>query len=568
MNQSSFDKATREPNRLWLLIAGCLGLFVCICTIAIAGVLFVPAEQFTTLRQLLGLSSAEVGAIEYAPASAPVFAVVNPNFGQLSSFAKLKAIFDKNPAYAKRLSELVQQSAASTSGALDFQRDVQPWIGAEIALVLLDAPVVGSSTPPNLVLIAATRDKTKSDEALARIRKQAEDGGATFTEEVYKGVKIVAGHSRTASSALAYAAVQNQVLIGTSADALKKLIDTKQSGDHTNLASSAVFQRVMAQLPKDRAASLYVDLHAMAQSAPQSASADVSALQGAGLALSFTDDGVRLDYVSAYDLDKAAPAFKQVIEASQPTTGAVFEHLPVSSILSVAGQNLRAFWNYYRDVASRDPATSSAIDNMQKQTGIDLDADVFAWMTGAYALGIVPAKPLEALGPTAPGVGALLLFEAKDMSVVKSKLDKIAGVLAQQGLVFTKRTVNGVDVQVLSGAEGLGLTVGYGFLGNYLVLASADDVLTTAVDATSAPLSKDAEFLQSTKPQLQPRSSLTFVSLPRLIEAIKPTLSRSQLNDFQVNSEPLLKPFKSVSFSAGIPKDNVQAGMMFIHIAE
>ena len=63
MNQSSFDKATQEPNRLWLLIAGCLGLLVCVCAIAIAGVLFVPAEQFTTLRQLLGLSSADVGAI-------------------------------------------------------------------------------------------------------------------------------------------------------------------------------------------------------------------------------------------------------------------------------------------------------------------------------------------------------------------------------------------------------------------------------------------------------------------------------------------------------------------------
>src|SRR5205823_12463475 len=136
----------------------------------------------------------------------------------------------------------------------------------EIAVVLLDAPIVGSSTPPNFVVIAQTRDKAKSDEALARVRKQAEDGGATFSEEQYKGVKIVAGHSRNSSSALAYAAAQNQVLIGTSADALKKLIDTKQSADRANLTTSAAYQRVMAQLPKDRAASLYVDLQALARS--------------------------------------------------------------------------------------------------------------------------------------------------------------------------------------------------------------------------------------------------------------------------------------------------------------
>src|SRR5207237_282495 len=100
-----------------------------------------------------------------------------------------------------------------------------------------------------------------------------------------------------------------------------------------------------------------------------------------------------------------------------------------STLASLAGQNLKSYWDYYNSLLAQDPQTKKQFDqsiqDLKTQTGIDVDADVFAWMTGEYALSVVPAKPLSAAGATAPPVGLLLLIEAKDQALAKTKMTKL-----------------------------------------------------------------------------------------------------------------------------------------------
>ena len=202
------------------------------------------------------------------------------------------------------------------------------------------------------------------------------------------------------------------------------------------------------------------------------------------------------------------------------------------------------------------------------QTVIDIDADVFAWMTGEFAIGVVPAKPLVSAGPTAPPLGLMLLIEAKDAVLAKDKMTKISGALTKQGLTFSTKKVNGSDMQVVTGMEAQGITAGYGFLDNFVVIGSADDVLSAAVDGKKAPLNKSSEFALDFKVLPQPNYGVGFFSIPRIVEVVKGSLSKTQLTSFQTDVEPALKNFKSISVGGGVPVEGVQSGVLFIHVAE
>jgi hypothetical protein len=367
------------------------------------------------------------------------------------------------------------------------------------------------------------------------------------------------------------------VLLGSSTDAIKKAIDTKQAGAQSSVQTTANYKTIVAKLPKDRALTLVGDLAALVKSAASAAtttaaSQGLEAFSGLGVSLGFTEDGVRIDTVVTYDPTKLTDTTRAILTASQPNPGKVLDQLPATSLAVVAGQNLKQGWDYYVAAVAQDAQGKKQFDqslaDIKTQTGIDVAADVFSWMTGEFALSVVPAKPLKALGTTAPSAGLILSIEAKDVATVKSKLDKIAQALSKQGLVFTPKKVSTADMQVVKGMEAQGITAGYGIVDNYVVIGSADDVLTVAVDGKKEPISKDAEFKINTKVFPQPQSGLIFVSIPRVVDIVKGTLSGKSLTDFQKDVEPALASFKSLSVGSGVVSDNSQTSVIFLHVSQ
>jgi hypothetical protein len=583
MSNSSFDSATKSNRRWWLIGGGCLALFVCLCIVAIVGVLTLSDSTLAQLRQLAGLSGGTSASVEYVPATAPMFIVANPSFAQAASAKKVMDILGKNPAIRQRLDDLAKQSAGQSSD-FSFDRDVAPWIGTEIAFALLDVPAAqpGSSAAkaPSVVMMVASRDTSKSDEALKRFSTAAEAKGTTFTEEQYKGATIVSGKGPSGGSAnslSAYATYQSTVLLSDSADAIKKALDTKQGGAAANLAANANYKSITDKLPKDRALAVVGDLRALAKSAGSGAtsapgSENVDAFTGLGVSLGFTDDGIRLDTVVTYDPTKLTDSAKNLLTTTRSNPNKVLDVLPDSALATISGQDLKQLWDFYGAALARDPQQKKQFDqglqDFQAQTGIDVNADIFSWMTGEYALSVVPAKPLAMAGPSAPAVGIMLAIEAKDASVVQDKLTKIAGALSTQGITFASKKVNGADMQVVTGLEAEGIAAGYGFLDNFVVIGSAEDVLAAAVDGKKAPLSKNAEFTLDAKVLPKPNTGVTFFSIPRIIDVVKASLSQTQVTAFQSDVEPLLKNFKGISIGGGVPADGVQSNVVFIHVAE
>jgi hypothetical protein len=586
---ASFDKASGgSGSRNWLLIGGisCFALFVCICLVVIGALLLISDETVAQIRQLAGLQT-EARAIDYVPASAPLYVVVNPNFTQLANAKKIWDLFANNPEYKKRFEEA--QKRAMTDTDFNFERDVRPWVGAEVAIALMDLTGVqqafgsspSSAPTPNLVIMAPTRDKAKSDAALADIRKRVESKGTTFSEEKYKDTTLVVGKSKGSTSV--YATYQGQVLLGTTTDAIKKAIDTKAGGDTLSLKNTAQYKTVAEKLPKDRAAMLYTDIAAFSKAlttaAPRTSTptpfANLNMYEGFlgfGLSLSFAEEGVRFDHVSTYDKTKMLDLQKKAIALQKANAGKVLELMPATTIMGGGAQDLKGYWELINEIFKQDPQMSKQLEqglsDIKKQTGIDVSEDIFSWMTGEYGISLMPAKPVRAMGSTAPAAGFALLIEAKDPALVKGKLDKLTQAFAKQKMTFTTKKVGDVDMQIVKELEREGITAGYGFVNNYVVIASADDAFGAVVDSKKSPLSADAEYQKVVKQLPQPYTGVVFASIPRIIALIKPLLSQRELTTFQKETEPLLQPFKSIIAGAAVPQDNLQTGVLFIHIAE
>jgi len=412
-------------------------------------------------------------------------------------------------------------------------------------------------------------------------RSAAEAKGTTYTEETYQGVTIVSsksssGTTSSSNSLGAYATYQSTVLLADSTDALKKALDTKKAGGISNIAGSVAYKSIVDKLPKDHAMLVVADVRALAQSATSGATRapgaeTVNAITGVGLSLGFTDDGIRLDSVLSYDLTKLSDSAKKLLTVPANPNKAL-DLLPESTLAAISGQDLKLYWDFYNAAVSQDAQTKKEFDQslqgIKTQTGIDIDADVFAWMTGEYALSVVNAKPLISAGPSAPPIGLMLLIEAKDAALAKEKLTKISGALTKQGVKFSTKSVNGAPMQEVAGMEAQGITAGYGFLDNFVVIGSADDVLAAAVDGKKAPLSKSSEFTLDAKILPQQNTGVGFFSIPRILDVVKGSIPKTQLTAFQTDVEPMLRNFKAISFAGGVPREGVQSSVIFIHVAE
>lgn len=124
------------------------------------------------------------------------------------------------------------------TAAIDFTRDVRPWLGKEAALALLDTP---SSTAGALVVVDV------SDERLARAfltRLGAAPGPS------YRGVQL---YTRGATTELAF--VSHYLVVGAAAS-VHAAIDVA-SGRARSLADDAAYQRAAAGEPDGRVLDLY-----------------------------------------------------------------------------------------------------------------------------------------------------------------------------------------------------------------------------------------------------------------------------------------------------------------------
>jgi Protein of unknown function (DUF3352) len=249
---------------------------------------------------LLTASAGDAAVLAYVPADSVSYVEVRLDLpgGQRAEVAKLLSAFpgfaDQAALNAKLGEAFDRLVKAATNGKHDYQAEIAPWFGGQLAAASGPVPAI-SSTDPKAAL-AGTRalvlaSVTDAGKATAWVSGILTEAGATTSDETYNGSTITSVHDKAMDSAAVKApaigyAVLGKVLVAGDVTSIKAAIDTKGT---TGLGSTDAFRQGQAAIAGDRVGFFWTDLKATLASSLASlkaadkdgtASAAVDALSG------------------------------------------------------------------------------------------------------------------------------------------------------------------------------------------------------------------------------------------------------------------------------------------------
>jgi hypothetical protein len=435
------------------------------------------------------------------------------------------------------LSKLKTSLLANTD--IDYQKDLQPWLGNEITLAVtaldLDREPENGNNPGYLMALA-TKEPEKSREFVDLLFSKRSLAGANLTVEQYKGVKLIyeipqetpveeklGGYfsvpnrqskqqnpKSQVQNALAGAVVGNNfVLFANDPKVLRDAINNVQAPD-LNLISSSKYQHAIKASPKDALAVAYLNLPTVAK------------WQG----LESETPTYNSQIISLVEKRKgliAETAFlakeKNLVSSTEITkpVGAL-QYIPASAGLSVASSNLSNLDNsnlallWQQAIAvltgSKEDVFSGLLQPLaavQKRWNINWKDDVFSWVKGEYAIGLLPredktnpdwifvAEKSEAT-PTAisrlneiASSGGLSL---NSLNIGEQKIfawTELAATSGQSPLV-KDRQVYIIQAKVLGA---------YTDIGNYEIITSSIEAMDAALTAKENSLVNQSDFQNS-----------------------------------------------------------------------
>jgi hypothetical protein len=402
-----------EPAPAKRRAAGVIGVVLAVVFVLTAGSVAVALYALRGSPESLG---------RMVPASADVYVSVNldPGVGQKAALAtlasKVPSLRDAS-AIRKSVESAVDDALRSVSPKLSFHRDVEPWLGTQVAAVAEVSHGRGA------FLIAATDD----DAAQASLAKATAASGEHWTTVEHDGVTIHVG-SGGGAHAEAYAVLDSAAVLG-SLDMVESIVDADH-GATPRLTDSASYTTTVSSLPGDRLGLVYVNYPALVKDVRDSGvDADVfgavaggispDAYQGLGLALSAASDGLALDVSVPLDPSKLTAEDRALLSTQRdpgPLLGWV--PAPASFFLAAPGAPLDTLFRSLE----RSPMSSGLPQELQK-LGITGPDGLEQHLTGDIVV--------EG-GTGSSGPNGVVLLGTDDEAAMQSALDRVAHRLVPQ----------------------------------------------------------------------------------------------------------------------------------------
>jgi hypothetical protein len=241
------------------------------------------------------------------------------------------------------------------------------------------------------------------------------------------------------------------------------------------------------------------------------------------------------------------------------------KRIPADALLFFNSRDLNGLWQQARTMLAANPDFERQLTDMQKQTGINLDNDVFGWMTGELAMVLTKAQPSM---PEMPGVGGYMLIGSNDPKSAQQKVDKILKQLGPMAASSLKsQTVNGHPLQMINDPSMPGLFAGFGFWDNYFIAGYSQDAFKAAFAASGNPVTNNSNFKKLAARLPVANQGYFFVDLGALWRLLDATPMVS--SDMQYASiKPFLAPLRAMGIAGSVGKDGLQTGRFIVLMAK
>ena len=515
---------------------------------------------------------------------------LEPGLSQSMKFKSFLDCFFDTASVNDRWQGVLQQIEADWG--IDIEEDIQPWLGPEVAYGTVHGPTA-STRGPEMFFYAGTTDEAATQAVLNKwLQKRVERDGMSLGNQTYRGVVVTCVNPDNPPDLECYAVARDYLdhayglgFLGN-LTRLQQTIDLMLDGG-PSLWDNADFQTARAKLPQERVGMGYGDaehiLSALVKPAPGDAVAQALwdafspyAPTYVGLAISFADEGVALDF---YAPTPAAMGFAVQPPMALQTAGLV----PGDAMAFAAGQNPGLWWQQFLDKLAelaQNPDMDAwlqeklNIQAIEEDWGIDFEDDVFSWMTGEIA---GAGLPYWGEGPGG-GPAMLFLFETGNQTLAEAKMAEIVvatlNELVESGQAADSYTtdIGGVPATMMRWEDypgsGLKTKTGYLFLDGFVVAGTSEHALATAVDAYQHPassLSQSAEFQNMLTRLPAENTGLFYANGPLtadfvLNHAVTDMASREV---YYEKLAPIIEPVQSAGFAYHVGAEDSTARVAF-----
>ena len=540
---------------------------------------------------LLNGSRDEPSAAMFISKQAPVMASLMVNPDRLTALRQIVVKPGKRKQARAELDQFKQGLIGATG--LDYQRDLQPWLGDEITLAVTTLDIDRDSEngqQPGYLMALTTKDPQRSREFLQVFWQKQAIAGTNLIFEPYKGTKLIYGselkdsQTRKPNSPLLLASAvigDRFVLFANSPKVLRDAINTVQA-EELGLENSTNYQSAIANLTQGRIGMVFLNLPQLAaltgeESVAVTNSEEVSAVyQGLAIALGLDRQGLTAETALL------APA---VDIASTPSTSksvGALKYIPASSPLSASGVDLDRAWanlsqgvSGYRSVADLVNRPVEALNDRWK---LDLPQDIFSWVKGDYALGLVP-RP-EGTQEKTVSDWVFVADKSTDQTA-QSAIEHLDDIAKAQGIsigslqlsdqtvnVWTRLLVAGdaekrsqktVDVQ----AQVAGV---HASVGNYEIFTTSVEAMDDVLKATKNPISQTKGFEQAIAPLSTPNNGYLYLDWQTAQPILESRFPVLKVLEFA--GQPFFDHLRSFTISSYGSRSGVQRGGAFLKLEE
>lgn len=431
-----------------------------------------------------GASGTSIDPAKAVPASAPLYAgaVVRPTGSlQRSARAAAKALTHRSDPYLRLLGALQTPGSA----ALDFDKDVAPWLGPRAGIfltatgsseqravdrlvTLVEQGILGGGSSSGAFPFAAhsvegaivldTRDAAKARSFLQRLAARA--GAHTAS---YRGVSY-----QTTANGIAFAIVARLAVIGTDTG-VRAVIDTTAGGP--SLASASAYAKLAAAAPKGALANVYANAGAFGGGRGAQASVSgFSLLAGGGYVNASLVPSASSIAVDADALGSQTGGAPGGLFASSSEAAAALGELPSESWLAVGlgdvGHSLGADVGAIEGLASVG-GTLSRAGAEAPSAGISVKGLLGGILAPLRALGAETAATkrefaswMTSAGLFASGTGLLelrggVVIGSSDAARSRAAVGELGAMLRHGGASIQSAKIPGAETAVAAHLSGL-----------------------------------------------------------------------------------------------------------------
>jgi Protein of unknown function (DUF3352) len=518
------------------------------------------------LSLLKGVEGAPSAAM-FIPRQAPLVASLLVNPDRLETLRQVVANPRDRAETRTEFDQFKQGVLGSTE--LDYQRDVQPWLGDEMtaAITTLDVDRDDSNgKEAGYLLVLSTKDPARSREFLQLFWQKRAIAGTDLAFDPFKGTKIIYGKvsQENVPLTLASAVVGNRyVLFANSPKVLRDAMTNVQAAE-LNLANSNPYQSAIASLKQGKIGLIFLNTPQLATLTKQNFS---KIGETVAIALGLDRQGLLAETAFLGNPSKAASA------ATLSEAVGALKYIPALSSLVASGTNLDQMWS---GLSETIPFVNQPLEVLQKDWHIDLVKDILSQVKGEYALGLLPREvnPAKKSEPKTQILDWVFVLD-KSSSEAQNAIAHLDEIAKAQSMSTGSLKLSDQNVQVWTrlSTESLikrdSISVEAKVVGAHTAIDQYE-IFATSIEAMNAVLSgKDAiassnQFERAIAPLQTPNSGYLYMDWI----AVQPILEKQFpfLRIVELTGKPLFDHLKSITVSNYGNQSDIQRGGAFIQL--